>query len=87
MGFYPVCPGTDEYMIGTPLFDSIEIALSDGASFKVTAEGAGDGARYIQSAELNGKPYNLSLIKHADIVAGGELKLVMGRRPNREWGK
>ena len=86
MGFYPLCPGKDEYMIGSPLFDSVELTLSGGAVFKVTAEGAGDGARYIQSASLNGKPYNSAVLKHADIAAGGELALVMGRRPNRAWG-
>jgi len=85
MGFYPLCPGKAEYMIGTPLFDSIELTLADGAVFKVTAEGAGDGARYIQSAELNGDPYDSAVLKHADIIAGGELKLAMGRRPNRAW--
>jgi predicted alpha-1,2-mannosidase len=86
MGFYPLCPGKDEYLIGSPLFDSVELTLSDGAVFIITAKGAGAGARYIQSALLNGKPYNSSILKHADIVAGGEMEFIMGRRPNRDWG-
>ncbi|MCL2059307.1 MAG: GH92 family glycosyl hydrolase [Oscillospiraceae bacterium] len=86
MGFYPYCPGKDEYMIGAPLFDSVELTLSDGKVFKITADGAGDGARYIQSATLNGKDHNSAILKHADVAAGGELKLVMGRRPNKTWG-
>ena len=86
MGFYPVCPGSGEYMIGSPLFDKIELTLQGGAVFKVIAEGAGCGARYVQSATLNGEPYNKASLKHADVAKGGELVLVMGRRPNREWG-
>ena len=86
LGFYPLCPGKDEYMIGSPLFDRAEIALPGGKTFAVSAEGAGGGARYIQSAALNGRNHNSAVLKHADIAAGGELTLVMGRRPNKNWG-
>jgi predicted alpha-1,2-mannosidase len=86
MGFYPLCPGKDEYIIGSPIFDSMELTLSGGAVFKVKADGAGCGARYIQNAALNGKPLNSPILKHADIAAGGVLELTMGRRPNRAWG-
>ncbi len=81
MGFYPVCPGKAEYALGTPLFDSMEMKMESGASFKVTAKGAGDGLRYIQKAELNGKPLDRPFLTHQEIVSGGELVLEMGARP------
>lgn len=83
MGFYPVCPGKPEYALGTPLFDSMEMKMENGASFKVTAKGAGDGLRYIQSATLNGKPLNRPFLTHEEITSGGELVLEMGTRPVR----
>ncbi|MBQ4307475.1 MAG: GH92 family glycosyl hydrolase [Lachnospiraceae bacterium] len=86
-GFYPVCPGKAEYAIGTPLFDEAVIDVGGGKSFTVTARGAGDGLRYIQSAELNGRPLSRPFLAHEDLTAGGELVLVMGRKPNKEWGK
>lgn len=81
MGFYPVCPGKPEYALGTPLFDSMEMKMENGASFKVTAKGAGDGLRYIQSATLNGKPLDRPFLTHEEITSGGELVLQMGTRP------
>ena len=86
MGFYPMCPGSPEYLIGTPLFDHIEIDAGEGRGFVIKAEGASKGLRYIQSAALNGKNHNTPVLLHEDIVAGGELVFTMGRRPNKEWG-
>ena len=86
-GFYPVCPGKAEYAVGTPLFDEIVIDVGNGKSFAVKAQGAGDGLRYIQSARLNGKELAKPFLAHEDLMAGGELVLVMGRRPNKEWGR
>ncbi len=81
MGFYPVCPGKAEYALGTPLFDSMEMKMESGASFKVTAKGAGDGLRYIQKTELNGRPLDRPFLTHQEIVSGGELVLEMGAKP------
>ena len=86
MGFYPVCPGSDAYSIGSPLFDSVELDVEDGKKFTIRAEGASKGLRYIQSATLNGKALDVPVLKHGDIVAGGELVFEMGARPNRAWG-
>ena len=85
MGFYPVCPGRPEYALGTPLFDRIEICLPGGNSFRITAEGAGDGARYIEEACLNGKRLPVPFLTHSQIVRGGDLILRMGRRPKESW--
>lgn len=85
MGFYPVCPGMPYYVIGTPSFDKCVINLADGKKFTIEAPGASEGNFYIQSAKLNGKPYDKSWISHEDIMKGGKLSFVMGREPNKSW--
>ncbi len=86
LGFFPVCPGKPEYSIGSPLFEHAKIHLPDGKTFEVRADGVSADNKYIQSATLNGKPWNEPTISHADIVAGGVLELEMGPLPNKEWG-
>lgn len=83
LGFYPVCPGKAEYVLGTPLFDRAEIQVGEGRTFTVVSEGAGDGLRYIQSAALNGEPLEGAVLTHNQIISGGELVLRMGRKPVR----
>ena len=85
-GFYPVTPGSTVYAIGTPLFPELRFKLENGKSFTVRARGVSDRNLYIQSATLNGKPYNKSFILHGDLMAGGELVFEMGANPNKEWG-
>ncbi|MBQ0128081.1 MAG: GH92 family glycosyl hydrolase [Bacteroidales bacterium] len=86
LGFFPVCPGKPEYSIGSPLFEDAKIHLPDGKTFEVKANNVSKDNKYIQSATLNGKPWNEPTISHADIVAGGVLELEMGPLPNKEWG-
>ena len=86
MGFYPVTPGSGEYAIGSPFFSSIKIQLSNGETFSVIAKECSKKNKYIQSATLNGEELNRPFISHTDIASGGELRLVMGDRPNKEWG-
>ena len=86
MGFYPVTAGLPYYVIGSPLFDKVEIALDNGNTFKVVAENNSKENKYIQSATLNGKPYTKTYFSHEDILSGGELRLVMGNRPCHTWG-
>jgi predicted alpha-1,2-mannosidase len=85
-GFYPVTPGSTVYAIGTPLFPELRFNLENGRSFTVRARGVSDRNIYIQSATLNGKPYQKSFLLHDDLTAGGELVFEMGARPNTEWG-
>lgn len=85
LGLYPVCPGKGEYALSSPIFDEVSIDV-EGGTFTIKAEGAGDGKRYIQSAKLNGRDYSKAFLSHADLVAGGELVLEMGDRPNQAWG-
>ena len=85
MGFYPVTPGSNIYVIGTPLFPKVTINLENGRKFTVVAE-AGDQNYYIQSATMDGRKFEKSFITHETIMNGGELVLNMGPRPNMEWG-
>jgi predicted alpha-1,2-mannosidase len=87
MGFYPFCPGTDEYQIGTPYFDEVTIKLENGKIFVVKTENLSDKNYYIQSVLLNGKELVVPFIKHSDIITGGELVFKMGNKPNKNWGK
>ena len=85
-GFYPVTPGSTVYAIGSPLFPEVRFNLENGKSFVVRARGISERNIYIQSATLNGKPYNKSFLLHDDLMAGGELVFQMGPRPNLNWG-
>ena len=84
MGFYPVNPASGDYDLGSPIFDKVEIDLPGGKTFTVTAEGAAGKAKYIQSATINGEPLAEPKFSHAQMMEGGELKLTMGERPNKE---
>jgi predicted alpha-1,2-mannosidase len=86
LGFYPVCPGDLKYIIGSPLFSAATLNLENGKSFSVKANGVSARNIYIQSAKLNGKPYDKAFITHDEIMAGGELMLEMGDTPNTSWG-
>jgi len=85
-GFYPVTPGSQTYVIGSPLFPEVRFSLENGKLFTIKARGVSDRNVYVQSATLNGKPYKKSFLLHDDLMAGGELVLQMGARPNRSWG-
>jgi len=85
VGFYPVCPGMPYYVIGSPSFEESVITLENGKKFTIKAKGASEKNIYIQSATLNGQPYDKSYILHKDIMNGGILSFVMGDSPNKEW--
>ena len=87
MGFYPVCPATPYYMIGSPVFPKLTLNLENGKAFTIIAENASSENIYIQSAELNGQPYTHNYLLHEDIMKGGELHFVMGNKPNPAWGR
>lgn len=85
IGLYPNA-GQDYYLIHTPLLTSTTFHLEGGKKFKVVAEGLSDKNCYIQGVTLNGKDYPYSVLRHKDIMAGGELILKMGKKPG-SWGK
>ena len=86
IGFYPVCPGSPVYEIGSPIFRRITIRLGNGKDFIVVANNVSARNKYIQSAQLNGKPLNRAWFWHSEIANGGMLILEMADRPNLEWG-
>ncbi|MCY1723185.1 GH92 family glycosyl hydrolase [Prolixibacteraceae bacterium Z1-6] len=86
MGFYQVCPGTPEYIIGSPIFDKVTIHLENGKQFSVHAKNVSSENRYVQSVSLNGANYTKSWFSHDAILNGAELVFEMGPNPNKTWG-
>lgn len=86
LGFYTVDPSSSAYILGSPLFDQMTIHMGNGKNFTVTALHNSAKNVYIQSATLNGRPWNKPWFDHSDIAAGGELVLTMGPTPNKAWG-
>ena len=86
MGFYPVTPGSNQYVIGRPFTDRTTLNLPNGRRFVISTEGLSAAHPYIRSVTLNGRPLERTWIGHDEIVAGGELHFVMGVEPNRTWG-
>jgi len=85
LGFYPVCPGSNEYVIGSPCLREAVIHLENGKLFAIKAKNLDEKNIYIQSVLLNGKPHNRSYITHGDIVSGGKLIFEMSNQPNKRW--
>ena len=86
MGFYPVCPGSDEYVIGAPYLPYLKLTLDNGKTLEIKAKGASDENRYVKSVTLNDKPYTKTFLKHSDLTAGGTLEFVMSSKPNKRRG-
>jgi putative alpha-1,2-mannosidase len=87
MGFYPVTPGSNEYVIGSPAVESTSINLENGKQFSIHAKNLSDKNIYIQSMTLNDKKYDKLFIRHEDIMDGGELIFEMGSTPNKQLGQ
>ena len=86
MGFYPVAPGSNEYVIGRPFADRMVLNLPNGKRFAIVAENLSDANVYAGSITLNGRPLDKVVITHKQIMAGGELRFRMQNTPNRDWG-
>ncbi|MCF0203520.1 MAG: glycoside hydrolase family 92 protein [Bacteroidaceae bacterium] len=80
LGFYPVCPVSGEYAIGSPVFPKTEIPLENGKTFTIIAHDASPENIYVSRATLNGKPLKRMFISHEDIVKGGILECWMGKK-------
>jgi putative alpha-1,2-mannosidase len=83
LGFYPVCPGTGEYVIGTPSVEKATLNLENGKQFTITAKNLSNKNMYIQKIILNGLPYAKFIINHDDIVKGGTLEFEMAAKPKK----
>jgi putative alpha-1,2-mannosidase len=86
MGFYPVCPGSPVYEIGSPIFAKTVIRMGNRKEFTIVANRVSAQNKYIQSATLNGKPLRRPWFLHSEIDHGGTLVLEMGDHPNKQWG-
>ncbi|KAI9432139.1 alpha-1,2-mannosidase [Russula earlei] len=89
LGFYPVCPVTAQYVIGTPLFQKVVLHLENGKAFTIIATGNSEQNKYIRDAQLNGQAYHKNWIDHYDMMKGGSLHFTMSPTPdkNRNTGK
>ena len=86
-GFYPVTPGSDEYVIGRPFVNRAVLHLPNGKQFTVVADNLSDANGYVGSVRLNGQPLMRTYLRHGEIMAGGELHFVMQSQPNKTWGR
>ena len=87
MGFYPVTPGSNYYVIGTPLFEKLVIHLENGNDFIVEANGRNEKNIYINSVKSNDSVYSKSYLTHDLIINGGKLTFQMSNKPNKNFGK
>ncbi|MDR1115620.1 MAG: GH92 family glycosyl hydrolase [Tannerella sp.] len=86
MGFYTVCPGADEYVIGSPLFKKITLHLENGKDITINAPDNKTENRYIESMKINGSAYTGNYIKHDTLTAGATIDFVMSASPNKSRG-
>jgi predicted alpha-1,2-mannosidase len=86
LGYYPVCPAMDEYVLGAPLFKKATIKLENGKSFVIEAPNNSGENKYVHHATLGGKIHSLNYITHKDVMKGGTLKLDMRSEPNKSRG-
>ena len=86
LGFYPVAPVTMEYVIGSPLFNYVEISLPNGKKFIIDSAENSDENIYIHNVKLNKKYYTKNWLHHNDITNGGRIMFNMKNKPNLNWG-
>lgn len=86
MGFYPVCPGSGEYVLGTPYFDEMTLHLENGNDVEIKATGNPDENCYINSMTLNGKEYNRNYVRRSDLTNGAQIVFNMSPTPNTQRG-
>lgn len=87
LGFYPVAPGSNEYVIGRPFVNEATLNLPSGKHFRIVAEGLSDSNAFIQAVTLNGAPLKRMYLRHEEIMAGGELRFVMKPKSEAIWSQ
>ena len=83
MGFYPVCPGTDQYVLGAPYLPYLKLELPNGKTLEIKAPDVSDKKRYVQSLRINDKEYDKAYISHSDLLQGGVWEYKMSASPNK----
>ncbi len=86
MGFYPVCPGVDEYVLGAPLFKQVTIELENGNTITIDAGNNSSDNKYVQSIKLNGENHSKNYLKHQVLMDGAQLDFDMSSKPNKVKG-
>ena len=86
LGLYAVTPGTDQYVLGSPVFRRATITMEDGKQFVVEAEGNSPENIYVDSRQLNGQPLSRNYITYGELTSGGTLRLQMSAQPNKRLG-
>ncbi len=86
MGFYPVCPGTDQYVLGTPLFKKTTVELENGKKVVISASNNNEDNRYVQSLNVNGKASSKNWLSHQELMKGATINFQMSAKPNKQRG-
>jgi predicted alpha-1,2-mannosidase len=86
MGFYPVCPGTDQYVLGSPIFDKVTLQLENGKSFTIESKNNTQKNVFVDDVKLNGKDHQNNYIRHSEIMNGGKLEFRMSPEANKTRG-
>jgi predicted alpha-1,2-mannosidase len=86
MGFYPVCPGTTQYVLGTPLFKKMTLTLENGKKLVINAPANSEANQYVQQVKRNGVVYSKNWVDHFDLFKGGTIDFNMGSTPNTQRG-
>ncbi|HHX31756.1 MAG TPA: glycoside hydrolase family 92 protein [Bacteroidales bacterium] len=86
LGFYPVCPGSDEYVIGAPLFEKATIHLENGNKVEINSPNNNHNTRYIENMKLNGENYTKNYFRYSDLIKGAKIDITMSEEPNKERG-
>ena len=82
LGFYPVCPGTDQYIIGTPLFKDVTVSLANGKKIHISAPENSRENFYISGMTLNGKEYDKTWLSHQELMNGADIRFTMSSEPD-----
>jgi predicted alpha-1,2-mannosidase len=86
MGFYPVTPASDQYVLGAPLFKKITVKLENGKTISINADNNSSTNRYVNNLSVNGKPYSLNWLSHSALLKGATLNFGMSAQPNKQKG-
>lgn len=86
LGFYPVTPATDQYILGAPLFKNAKIHLENGKTIEIKAENNNEENRYVNSLKFNGKKYSKNWLSHSELMKGAILNFDMTSEPNKQRG-
>lgn len=86
MGFYPVCPGSDEYVLGSPLFNKVTLSLQNGNILEISAPANSAENQFVKKLKFNNKNVDVNYLKHSELMKGGRLNFTMSAEPNRNRG-